>query len=353
MKSGDTFIDELTISVHAGDGGDGCVSFRREKFVPYGGPDGGDGGRGGNVRMHADSNLSTLNELRMRRVNRAESGLPGAGKNKNGRNGRESVLRVPVGTLVYDVDEAGNEVLLADLKSNGDSAVVGKGGRGGRGNTCFATPTRQAPDFAERGQPGQIRNLRLSLKMLADVGLVGFPNAGKSTLLSRISGARPRIAAYPFTTLIPALGVAEVGEQRFVVADVPGLIEGASSGAGLGFQFLRHIERTRVLVHLLDAGSAALEGRDLVESYDAIRRELGSYEPALLDRREILALNKVDLLPDRESLGDVVREFEQRGLAVHYLSGVTGEGLDALLRDVVETLDAVDAEESQLRKCAT
>jgi len=303
--------------------------------------------------VRADANLSTLSEFRIRRVNRAESGQPGAGKNKNGRNGRESVVCVPVGTLVFDVDEAGNEVLLADLKSDGDSAVVGKGGRGGRGNTCFTSPTRQTPDFAERGQPGQIRNLRLSLKMLADVGLIGFPNAGKSTLLSRISGARPRIAAYPFTTLIPALGVAEVGERRFVVADVPGLIEGASSGAGLGFQFLRHIERTRVLVHLLDAGSAVLENRDLMERYEAIRRELGSYESTLLSRREIIALTKVDLLPDRAVLQATKEAFEGRGLTVHYLSGVTGEGLGGLLLDLVKTLDEVDAGERALRECAS
>jgi GTP-binding protein len=353
MKSNHAFIDEMGLSIYAGDGGDGCVSFRREKFVPFGGPDGGDGGRGGNVLLVADRNLATLNEQRIRRINRAASGTPGARTNKNGRKGEDSVIRVPVGTLVYDVSPDDGERLLADLATDGASIVVGKGGRGGRGNSRFTTPTRQAPEFAERGQPGQIRELRLSLKMLADVGLVGFPNAGKSTLLARISGARPRIAAYPFTTLIPALGVAEVGERRFVVADIPGLIEGASDGAGLGSQFLRHIERTRVLVHLIDAGAAVLEGRDLVESYDAIRGELGSFEPALLERREIVVLNKIDLLPDREVLADAEREFEMRGIAVGILSGVTGEGLDELLRGLVKTLDELDATGWEQRECRT
>jgi GTP-binding protein len=356
MKPDETFIDELAISVYAGDGGDGCVSFRREKFVPFGGPDGGDGGRGGNVVVVADRNLATLNEHRIRKVNRAESGAPGTRTNKTGRKGEDSVIRVPVGTLVYDRDPAGHEQLLADLEADGAAVVVGKGGRPGRGNARFTTSTRQAPDFAERGQPGQIRQLRLSLKMLADVGLVGFPNAGKSTLLSRISGARPRIAAYPFTTLIPSLGVAEVGERRFVVADIPGLIEGASAGAGLGFQFLRHIERTRVLVHLIDAGAAVLEGRDLVASYDAIRSELGSFEAGLLTHSEVVVLNKIDLLPDRDILGAAVQEFERREIPVLTLSGATGEGLETLLKSVVQILDeadAVDTGERHERECGT
>jgi GTP-binding protein len=343
MKPSDTFIDELAIAVYAGDGGDGCASFRREKFVPFGGPNGGDGGNGGNVLIVADRNLTTLNEQRIRKINRAPSGTPGGNNNKTGARGSDSVIHVPVGTLVYDVAGEHGEELLADLDVNGASAIVGKGGRGGRGNSRFKTSTRQAPEFSERGQPGQIRMLRLSLKMLADVGLVGFPNAGKSTLLSRISGARPRIAAYPFTTLIPALGVAEVSERRFVVADIPGLIEGASEGAGLGSQFLRHIERTRVLVHLVDAGAAHLEGRDLVKAYDAIRRELGNFDTGLLERREVVVLNKVDLVADREELEPARREFERRGIDLHFVSGATGEGLDTLLHKVLETLDAVDA----------
>jgi len=326
--SREAFIDELTIAIYAGDGGGGLVSFRREKFAPFGGPNGGDGGRGGNVIVVADRNLATLNEQKIVRVNRAESGIPGGGSNKTGRRGADSIILVPVGTLVYDTDAEGGEQLLADLDHDGASTIVGKGGRGGRGNSRFTTSTRQAPDFAERGQPGQIRQLRLSLKMLADVGLVGFPNAGKSTLLSRISGARPRIAAYPFTTLIPALGVAEVGERRFVVADIPGLIEGASGGAGLGAQFLRHIERTRVLVHLIDAGAAVLEGRDIASAYDSIRHELGNFEAGLLDRREIVVLNKLDLVSDRDVLAAAEEEFARRGIQLQHVSGVTGEGLD-------------------------
>jgi GTP-binding protein len=339
MKSGETFIDELSVSIEAGDGGDGCVSFRREKFVPFGGPDGGDGGRGGNVEVAADRNLVTLNEQKIRRVVRAESGQAGGGRNKNGRNGNGSRIAVPVGTQVYDVAEDGSETLLADLDEHEARCVVGVGGRGGRGNARFATPTRQAPDFAERGQPGQIRRLRLALKMLADVGLIGFPNAGKSTLLSRISGARPRIAAYPFTTLIPALGVAEVGDRRFVVADIPGLIEGASEGAGLGSQFLRHIERTRVLVHLLDAGAVLAEGRDLLADYEAIRKELGQHEPLLLARREIVVINKIDLVADRDDLAPVEASLRARGLEVHRASGATGTGVDALLVSIAAALE--------------
>jgi len=353
MKSSETFIDEIEITIYAGDGGDGFVGFRREKFVPFGGPDGGDGGRGGIVRLVADRNLVTLNEHRLRRVNRAESGVAGSGSNKNGRNGAGVEIRVPVGTLAYDVGSAGKEELLADLKADGDSIIVGKGGRGGRGNSQFATPTRQAPDFAERGQPGQIRELRLSLKILADVGLVGYPNAGKSTLLSRISGARPRIAAYPFTTLVPALGVAEVGDRRFVVADIPGLIEGASAGAGLGFQFLRHIERTRVLVHLLDVGAAMMEERDLVASYDTIRSELGTFESSLLERPEIVVLNKMDVIPGREELADTLRVFEERGIPVSFLSGATGEGLETLLQSIVRMLDEADSADAEERECGT
>ena len=351
--SREAFIDELAIAIYAGDGGDGLVSFRREKFAPFGGPNGGDGGRGGNVIVVADRNLATLSEQKIRRVNRAESGIPGGGNNRTGRRGEDSIIRVPVGTLVYDTGAEDGTRLLADLDHHEESTIVGKGGRGGRGNARFATSTRQAPDFCERGQPGQIRKLCLSLKMLADVGLVGFPNAGKSTLLSRISGARPRIAAYPFTTLIPALGVAEVSERRFVVADIPGLIEGASDGAGLGAQFLRHIERTRLLVHLVDAGAAVLEERDLVGAYDAIRHELGSFEAGLLDRREIVVLNKLDLVADRNALATTEREFARRGIELHHVSGATGEGLEALLRAVLTALDEVDAAEREERQCGS
>lgn len=346
MSSRETFIDEASIRVVGGDGGDGCVSFRREKFAPRGGPDGGDGGRGGDVVLVADRNLSTLIDQRMRRENRAERGTAGRGADCTGRNGQTLEIRLPVGTIVRDGEAGSDSPALADLSVHGDRFVAARGGRGGRGNARFATPTRQAPDRAERGNPGQIRRLRLSLKLLADVGLVGFPNAGKSTLLRCISGARPRVAAYPFTTLTPSLGVAEVGERRFVVADVPGLIEGASDGAGLGDRFLRHVERTRVLVHLIDAGTTLLEAGDPLALYDAIRAELAAYEPALLERREIVALNKIDLLVDRGALEPVETALRQRGCAVQCVSAATREGVSELLAAALRALDAADAEEA-------
>jgi GTP-binding protein len=348
MKSSEMFIDEVTISVLAGDGGDGCVHLHREKFVPRGGPDGGDGGRGGDVVLIADRNLATLLEQRMRRENRAESGAPGGTNGCNGRGGATLEITVPVGTIVFDIGRDG-EKLLVDLKQDGDRCVVARGGRGGRGNINFATPTRQTPDFAERGRAGAARELRLSLKLLADVGLVGFPNAGKSTLLRCLSAARPRVAAYPFTTLVPQLGVAQSGERRFVVADIPGLIEGASHGAGLGDRFLRHIERTRVIVHLLDAGAAQLEERDLIQDYDAIRTELEAYEPGLLDQIEIIALNKVDLVAERSDLDAIEAALRSRGRQVVRTSGATSEGVAALLREIVYALDKADAAPAAVR----
>jgi GTP-binding protein len=253
------------------------------------------------------------------------------------------VIRLPVGTIVRDLEADPDGPPLVDLTHHGQVVVVARGGRGGRGNARFATPTRQTPDFAEPGQEGERRQLQLSLKLLADVGLVGFPNAGKSTLLRRVSSARPRVADYPFTTLIPNLGVAEVDDRRFVVADIPGLIEGASDGAGLGDRFLRHVERTRVLVHLIDVGQALLEGRDPVERYDAIRTELGNYEPSLVGRREIVALTKLDLVADRSLLAPIERSLRSRGCEVRHISAATGEGIEALLVQVVRALDAADA----------
>ncbi|TMA24437.1 MAG: GTPase ObgE [Deltaproteobacteria bacterium] len=339
-----TFIDEAAITVRSGSGGDGSKSFRREKYVPFGGPDGGDGGRGGDVILQADRNLATLIDQRMRREVRAESGAPGAGANKTGRSGADWIVRVPVGTIVRDDSDDPEAPPLADLASDGARCVVAQGGRGGRGNTRFATATRQTPDFAESGKPGEERVLHLSLKLLADVGLVGFPNAGKSTLLRRISAAKPRVAAYPFTTLVPHLGVAEVGERRFVVADLPGLVEGASRGAGLGHRFLRHVERTRVLIHLLDVGGALLEGGDPLEHYDQIRGELSAYAAELARRREIVALNKVDLIADRECVAPVERALRARGREVFRISGATGEGVAELLARTKQVLDEVGAE---------
>jgi len=343
LKATDTFIDEAKVSVVAGDGGNGCVSFRREKFVPRGGPDGGDGGRGGDVVLVADRNLATLLDLRLRPEIKAERGAHGEGSRKDGRNGADAVIRVPVGTVVYDLEAEEGAAPLADLNGEGQRLVAARGGRGGLGNANFATPTRQAPDFATPARPGEKRRLRLSLKLLADVGLVGLPNAGKSTLLRRISAARPRVAAYPFTTLVPCLGVAEAGERRFVVADLPGLIEGASEGAGLGDRFLRHAERTRVLVHCVDVGVVLLEGRDALADYETVHRELEAYDPRLLARTELIALTKIDLVADRESLDDLEAALRARGREVLRVSSATGEGIAELVYAMARALEAADA----------
>ncbi len=346
MKPHETFIDEATLLAVAGAGGDGVVSFRREKFVPRGGPDGGDGGRGGDVVLVADRNLATLRDRRWKPEVRAERGSDGAKNDRTGANGADAVVRVPVGTLVLDATADPNAEPLADLVEDGQRFVVARGGRGGRGNARFTTPTRQAPDFATPGKRGEAREVVLSLKLLADVGLLGLPNAGKSTLLARLSAARPRVASYPFTTLVPNLGVMELGDRRFVVADVPGLIEGASRGVGLGDRFLRHVERTRVLVHLLDAGNALIEGRDVLAEYEAIRSELGAYDPALLDRSELVALNKVDLVPapERQRLDDAEAKLRARGRSVHRISGATGEGVAELMQAIGSALADVEAE---------
>jgi GTP-binding protein len=340
MMSRESFIDETILTAIAGDGGDGIVSFRREKFIPRGGPNGGDGGRGGDVVMVADRSLATLWDQKYRPKVKAGNGGHGGGNDRTGADGEDAVVRVPVGTIVYDAEASTEGSPLADLVADGQRVIVARGGRGGLGNTRFKGPTRQTPDFATQGKPGERRRLRLSLKLLADVGLVGAPNAGKSTLLRRISAARPRVAEYPFTTLIPALGVAEVDERRFVVADIPGLIEGASQGVGLGDRFLRHIERTRVLVHLLDVGTPALEERDLLAGYAALRRELGAYDEALMERAEIVALNKIDLIADREVLDEPEAALRSDGREVVRISGASGEGIGDLLRLIARAMDA-------------
>ena len=344
MKSRDSFIDETMLTAIAGDGGDGIVAFRREKFVPRGGPNGGDGGRGGDVVIVADRGLATLWDQKYRPKVKAGNGASGGGRERTGAGGEDAVARVPVGTAVYDLDADSEGSLLADLVEDGQRVVVARGGRGGLGNARFKSPTRQTPDFATPGRPGERRRLRLSLKLLADAGLVGAPNAGKSTLLRRVSAARPRVADYPFTTLVPALGVAALDDRRFVIADIPGLIEGASEGVGLGDRFLRHIERTRVLVHLLDAGTLAQESRDLLREYDAIRRELAAYSEALTDRVEIVALNKIDLLADRGILDEAEAAIRSRGREVIRISGATGEGVGDLLRCIVRAIDAEASE---------
>ncbi len=417
MKHAHLFVDESLLEVQSGSGGDGIVSFRREKFIPNGGPNGGDGGRGGDIILVADSNVATLLDLKSARRIKAVDGEPGGGSDKKGSSGAPVEIRVPVGTLVYeletlvvprvvsrqhigtysgfgveddaeiavlDVDgeldedeavehDAGGAIALeeprraatdeepksiADLTRSGQQIVIARGGRGGLGNARFKTSTRQAPDFATPGKSGQLKRIRLSLKLMADVGLVGFPNAGKSTLLRRISAAKPRVANYPFTTLVPSLGVVERGERRCVVADIPGLIEGASEGAGLGHQFLRHVERTRVLIHLLDVEGMLIEGRDLQADYVAIRRELERYRPELLQRHEIVVLSKCDLMHDPSQLADLEARLAEQGIRPRRISAATNQGIDALLsamfeaveqarRDDAETEAAKEAEETK------
>jgi GTP-binding protein len=360
MKHAHLFVDEAELEVHSGAGGNGIVGFRREKFVSHGGPNGGDGGRGGDVVLVADTNVATLLDLKSAKRVRAASGQNGGGWDKKGASGSDVEVPVPVGTLVFDLDvlesrgqdegEPDPTLALADLTEAGQRVVIARGGRGGLGNARFKTSTRQAPDFATPGQPGQIRRIRLSLKLLADVGLVGFPNAGKSTLLRRISGAKPRVASYPFTTLVPALGVTEQGDRRCVVADIPGLIEGASEGAGLGHQFLRHVERTRVLIHLLDLEAMLVEGRDLLADYDAIRRELGRYQPALLERHEILVLSKGDLVPEETVLTELDERLAERGLEALRISAAASLGIDDLLRKMFDAVDEAKREEEQQKE---
>ena len=332
------FVDEVRIHVKAGDGGDGAIAWRREKFVPRGGPAGGDGGNGGDIVLVVDPQLATLLDYRYVREHRARDGEHGRGSDQNGRDGATLELRVPPGTVVRD--EGGGEV-LGDLSQPGERLVVARGGRGGLGNMNFATSTNQAPRHAEPGTDGEERDLVLELKLLADVGIVGFPNAGKSTLISRISRARPKIADYPFTTLTPNLGVVGWRDRSFVVADIPGLIEGAHAGAGLGHQFLRHVERCRVLVHLVD-GAPPEEGRTARGDLDAIDRELALHSPALAEKPQIVAVNKADVPGARESAAALRRALARRKRArtreVLVVSAVTGEGVDALLDAVSAVL---------------
>lgn len=333
------FVDEVRIRVKAGDGGNGAVAWRREKFIPRGGPSGGDGGDGGSVLLVVDPQMSTLLDYRYVREHKARDGEKGGGRDMNGKAGTDLVLRVPPGTVVKD---AGSGELVVDLAGQEDRFVVAKGGRGGLGNMNFATSTNQAPRYAEDGTPGQERELVLELKLLADVGIIGYPNAGKSTLISRISRARPKIADYPFTTLVPNLGVVPWrGEKSFVVADIPGLIEGAHAGAGLGHQFLRHVERCRVLIHLVE-GANPEPGREPKADLAAIDRELALYSPELAKKRQVLAVTKVDL-PEARAAGEKLRKLlakRKKPIPVHLVSAVTGEGVQELLDAVAEVLYA-------------
>lgn len=333
------FVDQVRISVKAGDGGNGAVAFRREKYVDKGGPSGGDGADGGSVIFVADPQLTTLLDFRFQRNHEARSGGHGLGSDMNGRKGEDLVLKVPLGTLVKDAE---TEELLKDMSTPGEEWVVARGGSGGWGNINFATSTRQTPRFAKDGTPGEARELVLELKLLADVGLLGFPNAGKSTFISRISHARPKVADYPFTTLVPNLGVVDYRERKsFVVADIPGLIEGASEGHGLGLQFLRHVERCRVLVHLLDL-SAGDQGRTAVKDFDILNRELEKYSHELAEKPQVVVANKLDLPHAREALPALVGEMARRGVKVFELSGATGEGAQAVLDACARVLFAAE-----------
>ena len=321
------YLDEVIITVQSGRGGDGCVSFRREKYVPRGGPDGGDGGRGGDVRIRADSRLHTLIDYRYKRFFRAEDGAHGKGKNQKGRDGRNLVLKVPVGTVVYDLSE---NSLVADLVVDAQEVILLRGGRGGKGNVHFKSPTNRAPRKATLGEEGKRRKFRLSLKVLADVGIVGFPNAGKSTLLSRITNARPKIGEYPFTTLIPNLGVIEYEDGLSLrVADIPGLIEDASKGRGLGHRFLKHIQRTSLLIYLLDISFNA-QGSD-IEDFHILRKELESYDPQLLNKDMIVVINKIDLESSKKrDLNMLLSRFRGLGVYAIPISALKGEGIEEL-----------------------
>lgn len=330
------FLDRVKIHVKAGDGGNGVTAFRREKFVPRGGPSGGDGGVGGSVFIESDEGLNTLLHLRYNPEHKAERGRHGEGSNRSGKDGEHTTVRVPVGTQIFDADSG---ELLFDFVEAGQKFLVAKGGKGGWGNAHFATPTKQAPKYHYDGRPGEERNLQLELKLIADVGLVGFPNAGKSTLISVISAAKPKIADYPFTTLEPNLGVVDMGEYRtFVVADIPGLIEGASNGAGLGDRFLRHVERTKLILHLVDVSS--FSGRDPVEDYEIINRELAAYDEGLAKRPQIVVATKIDALDDQERLDSLKKRAKADKRAFFAISAVANMGVSELVAEVAKRLRA-------------
>lgn len=328
------FVDEVDIAVTSGNGGHGCMSFRREKYIPKGGPDGGDGGSGGSVYLQADDTINTLHHLAGKHHWKAKTGGHGWGKNRHGKNAEDMIIPVPAGTLIYDSEK---EVMLKDLATPGEKICVAKGGKGGKGNARFKTATNQAPREFETGEEGEHRKLHLELKLIADVALVGKPNAGKSTLISRLSAAKPKIAAYPFTTLTPSLGIVELSNfRRFVLADIPGLIEGAHEGHGLGHEFLRHIERTRIILHMVDI--CPMTG-DPIDDYHAIKVELEKYSQKLAGTPEIVVANKIDITADDTKL----REFSQAlGVEVFPISAVTGQGLDALKEKIWQMLNPQD-----------
>ncbi len=326
------FVDEIEIFVKAGKGGNSCVSFRREKFIPKGGPDGGNGGNGGNIYIIASSQISTLSDLRYKKIIQAPNGENGKGKDRYGKNAPHIYIKVPVGTIVKE--KKSNKVIF-DLNENGATVLVAKGGRGGKGNMHFASSTRQTPYFAEEGKEGEEKELKLELKLLADVGLVGYPNAGKSTLISVISNVKPKISDYPFTTLTPNLGVVTVDDTKsFVVADIPGLIKGAAIGKGLGIQFLKHIERTKILLHLIDISLLDIE--ELFKAYSDIRNELREFNEKIVDKREIICLSKIDVV-EKEKRLELIKGLEQRlNKKVFPVSAVSGEGIKDILSEITK-----------------
>ncbi len=325
-------VDKVEISVRAGNGGNGSASFRHEKYVPFGGPDGGDGGSGGSVYIKADNGMNNLSIFRRKKVYRAENGADGSSKKKFGKKGDDLEIKVPPGTMVQKV-ENGENVFLADLREHDQKVIVAKGGRGGLGNVHFATATNQAPQKATKGAPGEEVRLLLDLKVLADIGILGYPNVGKSTLLSAITAAKPRVADYPFTTLEPVLGELLMGNERYVVAEIPGLIEGAHKGRGLGHEFLRHAERTRLLVHVLDGSS-----RTILDDMNTLNQELGLYTSNLAKKHQIVAINKIDLPDVRQHVDEIREMFVSAGLTVYFISGATGEGIPEFLNAIAITL---------------
>ena len=337
------FVDQVSVYVKAGDGGNGIVAYRREKYVPKGGPAGGDGGDGGNIVFEVDEGLSTLMDFRYNRHFKAKRGENGMSKGKHGKNAEDLIIPVPPGTIVYDKET--NQV-IADLTTHNQRAIIAKGGRGGRGNVRFATPKNPAPNIAENGEPGEEKELLIELKLIADVGLVGFPSVGKSTILSVVSAAKPKIADYHFTTLAPNLGVVETKDQRsFVMADLPGLIEGAHEGVGLGYQFLRHVERTRLIVHVIDM--ARTEGRDPFDDYQKINGELKKYNENLFDKPQIIIANKMDM-PNAKKYLEQFKDKLDRNQPVYPISAITNEGLDKLLLAIADKLDSIPTEDNSV-----
>lgn len=336
------FIDEAQISVQSGKGGNGCISFRREKFVPFGGPDGGDGGRGGDIIFITDTNLSSLQDFRYKKEYRAKNGENGRSKNQHGKSAENLYIPLPVGTVIKNADTGD---FICDLNSREQKFRLAKGGNGGKGNARFATSTNQAPKFAHPGQEGALINLKLELKLLADVGIVGFPNAGKSTLISKISAAKPKIADYPFTTIVPNLGVVTYGDgNTFVIADIPGIIEGAHKGAGLGIKFLKHIERTKLLIHMIDV--SPLNDRKPVDDYLKMNNEMDSFSEDLKEKPQIVVLNKTDIVQD-DSLKETEEYFSKEGIKIFMISAITGDGLPALLDEIVKRLGELSPETTE------